>query len=492
MSDLGIASYSGNDGINVFVNSLATTEVKAGIEVRLMSRSNEILSTKRTDANGRAQFEAGLSRGEGGMSPAMVVATDPKGDYAFLSLKGPGFDLTDRGVRGRMVPAGLDAFVYTERGVYRAGETVQITALLRDSQGVAATSAPLILVIERPDGLEYRRVTTQDQGVGGRSLSLALNPGVSTGTWRVRAYTDPKRPTVGDTSFLVEDYVPDRMEFELATKAAALSRTKPVEITVDGRYLYGAPASGLDLEGELEIRTVRERPNFAGYQFGLDDDITPSDRKPLEDMPQTDEQGKAKFEVNLEKLPATTRPLSAQITVRMAEAGGRAVERKLSLPVAPAANMVGVKPLFAGRSLGEGENATFDIVFVVARWRAAGAEGPALRASQGRAALSVLPARRLLELRGDQVQPPHRGRTDRRRRRQAGPHHGAGAMGPLPARSLDRRAGRPGDLDPVHRGLLHRGDGRHAGHARARARQAGVQAGRKPDGAHHRAHGGSR
>ncbi len=60
VSDLGIASYSGNDGINVFVNSLATTEAKNGIEVRLMSRSNEILSTKRTDANGRAQFEAGL------------------------------------------------------------------------------------------------------------------------------------------------------------------------------------------------------------------------------------------------------------------------------------------------------------------------------------------------------------------------------------------------------------------------------------------------
>ena len=68
----------------------------------------------------------------------MLVASDPKGDYAFLSLKGPAFDLTDRGVSGRPVPAGLDAFVYTERGVYRSGETVHITALLRDAQGAAA------------------------------------------------------------------------------------------------------------------------------------------------------------------------------------------------------------------------------------------------------------------------------------------------------------------------------------------------------------------
>src|SRR5262249_40833288 len=56
------------------------------------------------------------------------------------------------------------------------------------------------------------------------------------------------------------------------------------------------------------------------------------------------------------------RPLQAQVLVRMAEAGGRAVERKLTLPVTPANAMIGVKPLFSGRSLGEGQNATFDVV----------------------------------------------------------------------------------------------------------------------------------
>jgi uncharacterized protein YfaS (alpha-2-macroglobulin family) len=58
----------------------------------------------------------------------------------------------------------------------------------------------------------------------------------------------------------------------------------------------------------------------------------------------------------------TTRPLDAQIVVRMAEPGGRAVERKLSLPVLPSGPAIGVKPLFSGRSLGEGESANFDVV----------------------------------------------------------------------------------------------------------------------------------
>jgi hypothetical protein len=137
VSDLGLTAYSGNDGVHAFVHSLATTEAKADAEVRLISRSNEVLATRRTDATGRAHFEAGLARGEGGMSPAMLVVAAER-DYAFLNLKAPAFDLSDRGVAGRAVPAGLDAFVYAERGVYRSGETVYLTALLRDAAGNAA------------------------------------------------------------------------------------------------------------------------------------------------------------------------------------------------------------------------------------------------------------------------------------------------------------------------------------------------------------------
>src|ERR1700730_5602833 len=125
VSDLGLTAFSGNDGIHAFVHSLDTTQPKGATEVRLLSRSNEVLADKRTDDSGHVQFEANLARGEGALAPAMLIASDSGGDYAFLNLKTPGFDLSDRGVSGRAVPAGLDAFIYTERGVYRSGETVQ-------------------------------------------------------------------------------------------------------------------------------------------------------------------------------------------------------------------------------------------------------------------------------------------------------------------------------------------------------------------------------
>ena len=375
VSDLGVTAHSGNDGVHVYINSLASAAGMGDVDVKLVARNNEVLGVRKTDANGYALFEPGMARGEGGQAPALLVATDAKGDYAFLNLKGPAFDLSDRGVTGRDTPAGLDAFVYTERGVYRTGETVHVTALARDEKGAAAQAVPLTMVVERPDGVEYRRAVVADQGLGGRNLDVPIATTASTGTWKVRVFSDPKRPSIGETSFLVEDYVPDRIEFELASKAASIAKAAPATVTVDGHYLYGAPASDLSLEGEVKIRPAADRAGFSGYQFGTADDAsnTKGDdddsnatniEQPLEDLPATDAQGKASFPVALDKLPDANRLFEAQIVIRMAETGGRAVERKLTLPVTPASAMIGVKPLFAGRSLGEGETATFDVVVV--------------------------------------------------------------------------------------------------------------------------------
>ncbi|MBI2713058.1 MAG: alpha-2-macroglobulin family protein [Rhizobiales bacterium] len=363
VSDLGLTAYSAHDGIDVFIHSLASAAPRVAVEVRLIARNNEVLAVRPTDKNGFAHFEAGLTRGEGGGAPAAIVASE-KADYAFLSLKSPAFDLSDRGVGGRAVPDGFDAFVYTERGVYRTGESVEVTALLRDARGYASPAVPLTLVVERPDGVEYRRALAPDQGLGGRNLRVPIVATASTGTWRVRAYTDPKRPPVGETTFMVEDYVPDRVEFDLASPAKSIARNGSTQLSVDGHFLYGAPASNLELQGTVTIAVAKERPGFAGYAFGLFDDAVTAVRQDLDDLPNTDAAGKASFPVKLDKVPATSRPLEAQIAVSMVESGGRAVERKLTLPVASEAAMIGVKPAFSGRSLADGANADFDVVMV--------------------------------------------------------------------------------------------------------------------------------
>jgi hypothetical protein len=370
VSDLGMTAYSGTDGIHAYVNSLASTDPLKDVEIRLLARNNEVLATKTTDANGAVTFEPGLARGEGGLAPSLLIASGDGGDYAFLNLTQQAFDLTDRGVAGRDVAKGLDAFVFTERGVYRTGETVHVTALLRNAAGIAVPGVDLTMVVTRPDGVEYRRTVVPDQGIGGRSLDVSILPSAQTGTWRIAAYSDPKAASVGEATFLVEDYVPDRLEFDLTAKATSISPKTPAEVTLDGRFLYGAPAAGLDIEGEVNVAKAAERPGYPGYSFGLDDadaqdeEDVGTESIPLADLPQTDAAGKATFTVALDKVPASSKPLEANIVVRLAEPGGRAVERKLTLPIEPKANMIGVKPLFQGRSLADNDTANFDVVMV--------------------------------------------------------------------------------------------------------------------------------
>ena len=253
VSDLGLTAINGDDGIHGFVRSLATATAVVNANVRLLARNNEVLGTAKTDSRGYVRFDPGLKRGEGGQAPAVLVAETQAGDYAFLDMTTAAFDLTDRGVKGRIEPGPVDAFAYTDRGVYRAGEAVHLTTLVRTRSGAAAPM-PVTLIISRPDGVEHSRVALTDQGLGGRAHKIALASSAMTGTWRVRVHTDPKAGSIAQAAFLVEDFVPERLELKLEAATKALSPQEQGTIKVAGRYLYGPPAAGLNVEGEISVR----------------------------------------------------------------------------------------------------------------------------------------------------------------------------------------------------------------------------------------------
>lgn len=362
VSDLGLTSFSGPDGVHVLVRSLADASPVANAELRLIARNNEVLATVRSDANGYARFDAALGKGQGGNAPGLVTASVGE-DYGFLDLKQTAFDLSDRGVKGRVAPAGLDAFLYTERGVYRSGETVYLTTLLRDAKGAAVSGLPLTLVVRRPDGVEYRRRQVEDQGAGGRAHSIPLISGAQTGTWRVQAYSDPKGAAIGEISFLVEDYVPERLELTLAPKKQVLQAGEPAEIDVNARYLYGAPGSDLDVTGSMTVRSAAQTaiPGFAGYEVGLTDEAFEPQQAEFEDAAKTGADGKVTI-ANPVAQPETNRPLEVELTVRVGEPGGRAIARSVTMPIVPKGAAIGVRKAFKEGELGNGQTATFDVI----------------------------------------------------------------------------------------------------------------------------------
>ncbi|NLH81961.1 MAG: alpha-2-macroglobulin family protein, partial [Phyllobacteriaceae bacterium] len=363
VSDLGLTALSGDEGLVVLARSLGTAKPVAGLSIRLVAKNNDVLATATTDADGRAAFDAGLARGSGGLAPGLVVAEDGKGDYGFLDLAREPFDLTDRGVKGRLPPHGLDAFVSTERGVYRTGETVNVTTLLRDTRGIAVPKVPLTLVVQRPDGVEYRRASVGDQGDGGRAWSLPLISGLQTGTWRIRVLADPKRPPIGETTFLVADYVPERIDVTLTAAKPALSAGEAARVGVQADHLYGAPGAELDIRGDVavELAPTATVPGLSGYTVGLDDETFETVSQELEEPGATDDKGHASLTV---PIPPTTvtRPIQAKIDVAVSEAGGRAVERVVTIPILPAAPVIGVKPRFAPGALAAGAQAEFDVL----------------------------------------------------------------------------------------------------------------------------------
>ncbi|RFC68261.1 MULTISPECIES: alpha-2-macroglobulin family protein [Mesorhizobium] len=366
VSDIGLSTLTGQDGLNVFARSLGTAKPLSGVELTLLARNNEVLGKATTDADGRATFSAGLTRGEESMVPAVLTASASGGDdFVFLDMTKAGFDLSDRGVEGRNAPGALDVYAWTERGIYRVGETVHASALARNDAAKAVPKLPLTFIFTRPDGVEDRRIVSDGANAGGHNVEFPLTASAMRGTWTMNIYTDPKEASVASQMFLVEDFVPDRIEFTLTSDRDEIAPGETANITVDGRFLYGAPAAGLALEGDVRLNTTRDWKRFPGYAFGLEDEEQgDAIQQPLADLPLVGDDGKATFPVSIEQLPSTTRLINAGVTVRMREGGGRAVEEKLDLAIRPQTDMVGIKPSFEGDSVPQGGTATFDVIAV--------------------------------------------------------------------------------------------------------------------------------
>ncbi len=360
VSDLGLATMTGADGLHVFVRSLGSADPAAGIEISLLSRSNAVLATATTDALGYARFAPGLTLGTGGAEPAMVLATT-QGDLSFLSLTDPEFDLSDRGVEGRAPAGPIDAFLTTDRGAYRAGEAINATVLTRDGEAEAIEGLPLVAILKRPDGVEYARQVSQTQQAGGHVFTFRTSGAAPRGSWRLDIHADAEAPPIATTKVLVEDFLPERIDFDLTLPDGLIRAGDTPPLAIAARYLFGAPAGDLPIEGEVLLRAASRVDAYPGYAFGRHDaDIRPDVWFMPGDV-RTDADGKAVIGLNFPELETNFRPLEAVIAVRLTEGSGRPVERKITHPVAPAGPVIGIKPNFEG-TLSEGTEASFNLI----------------------------------------------------------------------------------------------------------------------------------
>ncbi|WP_247873241.1 alpha-2-macroglobulin [Azospirillum sp. TSH64] len=369
VSDLGLNTILGDDSLVVFSRSVQTAAPAAGVELRLVARNGTELGRLQTGEDGLGRFDLAALRAAGAEPVQALFAARGDGDFAVLDLTAggaPPAEAQDKPV-GVVRPAagGLDTYLYTERGIYRPGETVQLTALLRDADlNPPPAGKQLTIRVLRPDGLEVERRSLADSGAGGYATRIDLPMNAYPGNWVVTAHAEPDGPAIGRVEFLLEDFVPPRLDVALASPTTELASDGEADIALDSHYLYGAPASGLPGELTVTLRAAANPyPSLPGYHFGLvQEEVKPA----RADLPGfiTDSNGSARLKVKLPRPPDSTRPLEAVVRATLFDIGGRPVGRDFVLPVRHQPFAVGIKPRFEGDGVPEGATAGFDVIAV--------------------------------------------------------------------------------------------------------------------------------
>lgn len=360
LTDLGLTTLKGTDGLHVFVRALSDAQALDGVELTLLSRSNRVLGTAATDAQGHALFAPGLVRGAGAAAPAMVLARRGDDDLAFLSLIDPAFDLSDRGIAGRPSAPPVDVFLATDRGAYRAGEVIHATALARDGVAAAITDLPLTAILTRPDGVEYSRHLSAKDAAGGHVFALPVGATAPRGAWRLEVRADPDAPALASQMVLVEDFLPERIDFEMSLPEGPIRPGDSPPLKVEAKYLFGAPGAGLKADGMVIIRPRRELESHPGYLFGRHDEQVSAQTEYLAGG-TTDDQGILVAGADIPDAPVADRPYEATLRLSMREGSGRPVEREITRMLAPSGPMIGIRPEFDGVAQ-EGGEARFRVI----------------------------------------------------------------------------------------------------------------------------------
>lgn len=359
-TDLAPTIWHGTDGLTVQVRSFADALPRPGVQLSLLARSNDILAQATTDADGVARFGAALLRGTGPLAPQNIHGISGT-ELVALDLTTAAFDLSDRGVEGLPAPGPLDAFAWTDRGIYRPGETVQVMALLRDASGAPAP-LPAHVVIHRPNGQTLLDTVPERLGDASIHLPVTLAGSAPAGIWTIEVLADPKLPPIGRASFRVDAFVPDRMAVDVGAAGPLVPRTD-ASVPVTARFLYGAPAANLTGKATLQLAIDPEPPAaLAGYTIGLVDEAFAPDRQELMLAP-TDAEGKTAVPIRLTTMPDSTRPILATLDVAIDDPSGRASHGAATLKVKPTTALIGIKPGFDG-AIDAGADATFQIAAV--------------------------------------------------------------------------------------------------------------------------------
>lgn len=358
ITNLGIISKDNQDGSHdVFVESITAGKPAVNVAVSILGKNGLPIVTRTTDATGRAIFP-NLKDFTDEREPTVYVARNGN-DIAFMP-----FNHADRqlnysrfDIGGVMNDASnqsaLTAYIFTDRGIYRPGDTAHIAMIIKQPYVVAETAGlPLEATVVDPRGttVKTEKFNLNETGY----TTFDFQPGVTAPTGQYQLYLNivkDNHPSslIGNAAFNVQEFLPDRMRIGAAFSDPVTKgwlSPSGLRDTVSLTNLYGAPAADHKVSGKIILTPkaihFAELPDYVFMDPLLNPKSPPKVFSEALTETKTNANGHAEFALNLERFEKATYELNVY-TEGFEAAGGRSVTTRQTALISPLEYLVGYK-----------------------------------------------------------------------------------------------------------------------------------------------------
>ncbi|MBL8633022.1 MAG: alpha-2-macroglobulin [Myxococcales bacterium] len=354
LTDLGVLVKDNVDhSHDVFVQSLKTGDPIKGATVEVIGKNGVAIQTATTDAEGHASFPK-LSDFVRERAP-LAYQVSKGADLSFLP-----YGRHDRyldfsrfpidGIHDAEKPQGLQAFLFSDRGIYRPGDEIRVGLIVKSQDWKQKLSGvPLELSIDDARGVTVRKEKIRLSDAGFEEIRHQTLEASATGTWNVNVHIVKDGQVgglLGSVAVRVQEFLPDRLKISTRlSKESVEGWVSPegLKARVQLQNLFGTPAENRRVKATLMLSpTLPSFSKFREYQF-----YDPAQAKePLTENleeGETSEKGEAEFELPLSRFASATYRLRFVAQGFEAE-GGRSVAAETQVTVSPMSYLLGYKP----------------------------------------------------------------------------------------------------------------------------------------------------
>jgi len=356
VTDIGILTKKNTDGTSdVFLMSIKNGQPINGATVEILGKNGVPIQTAQAGADGHCAFPS-VEKSEREKTPVAFVARNGD-DIAFMPFAREdrvlNFSRFEIEGAQNIAPEGLDAFVFTERGVYRPGDEIHIGMVVKQrSWGGNLKGLPIEteVVDARDLPVQTKKLSLPETGFTELSYQTANESPTGLYTFNVYLIKNNKRSSLlGSATAQVKEFLPDRMKIETQLSKAAPRgwiQPKKMHASVALANLYGTPATDRRVTGKVELEPAAfSFPEFRDFTFFdplFDENKSRTEQTVDLGEQKTDGEGHTDFDLQLERFADATYAMRF-IAEGFEGEGGRSVTGDVGALVSALPYVIGYK-----------------------------------------------------------------------------------------------------------------------------------------------------